>query len=76
MRVPVNKYQLERVCRMYKTNADAARALGIASGSITRLCKQYGLETPTAKNKNKAMKDRKKYHEKLYHLSTNRPDFE
>ena len=38
--------QLERAARMYKTNVEAAAALGIARGSFGRLCRQHGIETP------------------------------
>ena len=47
----VTKKQLERVCRMYKTSSDAARALGISNTSISRLCKRLDVETPSRRKK-------------------------
>jgi hypothetical protein len=38
--------QIERVARLYKRNADAAAALGIATRSFARLCRELGIETP------------------------------
>ncbi|MFC1525774.1 hypothetical protein ACFL6X_03065 [Candidatus Latescibacterota bacterium] len=38
--------QLERVARIYKSNADASRALGITTQAFGRLCRQHGIETP------------------------------
>ena len=33
-------------------NADACSALGIAGGTFGRLCRQYGIETPFARQRN------------------------
>lgn len=71
--------RLERICRMYKSNSDAARALGVAPGSITKMCKRLGIETPSSRHKNepgKTLRNRKRYREGLYHSSDNRPDFD
>ena len=38
--------RLARVARIYKTNKDAYRALGISPAVFTRLCREYGIETP------------------------------
>ena len=38
--------QLERVARVYKSNTDASRALGITQQAFSRLCRQHGIETP------------------------------
>ena len=35
-----------RAARLYRANADAARALGIAAGTFTRWCRELGIETP------------------------------
>ena len=43
---------LERAARVYNSNADASRALGIAGGTFGRLCRQYGIETPFARQRN------------------------
>ena len=40
---------VERVARMYASNEEAARALGIVMRSFSRLCRRYGLETPYAR---------------------------
>lgn len=38
--------QVERAARLYKRNAEAAAALGIAPRSFARLCRELGIETP------------------------------
>ena len=40
---------IERAARVYKTNSEASKALGIATGSFARLCRKYGIETPYAR---------------------------
>ena len=40
---------IERAARVYKSNSEASKALGIASGSFARLCRKYGIETPYAR---------------------------
>ena len=45
----VPQEEAERTARTYKTNVDASRALGVTSGSFTRLCREYGIETPYAR---------------------------
>jgi hypothetical protein len=42
----VNRDRLMRVARIYKTNKDAYRALGISPGVFTRLCREHDIETP------------------------------
>lgn len=37
---------LERACRLYATNALAAKALGIGSAALKRECKKRGILTP------------------------------
>ncbi|MFP6590777.1 MAG: hypothetical protein VCE12_09675 [Candidatus Latescibacterota bacterium] len=49
-KVPVE--WIERAARVYNSNADACRALGIARGTFGRLCRQYGIETPFARQRN------------------------
>jgi len=49
-----SKYTPERVtraARIYATNKDAGTALGITSGSFSRLCKRYDIVTPDAQRK-------------------------
>jgi hypothetical protein len=38
----IAKEALERVARMYRTNRDAAMALGITMRSFRRLCRKFG----------------------------------
>ena len=38
--------QIERVSRIYKSNQDASRALGITIRSFSRLCRKYHVESP------------------------------
>ncbi|MBT4101326.1 MAG: hypothetical protein HOM68_24345 [Gemmatimonadetes bacterium] len=47
----VPRDQIERVARIYHSNLDAARALGIAQRSFSRLCKRYEVETPYARKR-------------------------
>ncbi len=44
---------IERAARVYASNQDASRALGIAGGTFGRLCRQYGIETPFARSRRK-----------------------
>ncbi len=43
--------QVERVARIYKSNQDAGRALGVDMRSFGRICKRYGIETPFARRR-------------------------
>lgn len=43
--------QLERTARMYRTNKDAADALGVSTHSYTRACKGHGITTPNDKRR-------------------------
>ena len=45
----IAKERIERVARIYASNQDASQALGIAAGTFSRLCRQYGIETPYAR---------------------------
>ena len=56
-KVPVE--WIERAARMYNSNADASKALGIAGGTFGRLCRQYGIETPFARQRNARTRARK-----------------
>jgi hypothetical protein len=47
----VEKIARERAARLYASNQDASRALGIAAGTFGRLCRQYGIETPHARRR-------------------------
>lgn len=45
----ISRERVERVARMYASNVDAGRALGIAPGSFGRIARRYGIETPQAR---------------------------
>lgn len=42
----IERERIERAARIYKSNQDAGRALGIRPGSFGRLCRKYGIDTP------------------------------
>lgn len=43
--------RIERAARIYASNDEASRALGIAPGSFSRLCRRYQIETPYARKR-------------------------
>ena len=43
--------RIERAARIYASNQEASRALGIAPGSFSRLCRLYNIETPYARKR-------------------------
>ena len=45
------KEMIVRVARMYKSNQDASKALGITLRSFGRLCRRFEVETPYAKRR-------------------------
>ena len=45
-----SRERIERVARVYASNKEASQALGIAPGSFGRLCREYNIETPYARN--------------------------
>jgi hypothetical protein len=47
-----SRQAVERVARIYKKNQDASQALGITLRSFSRLCHEYGIETPYARKLN------------------------
>ena len=47
----VSTAELARVARVYRTNKDAAMALGITSAAFGRACKREGIETPYARGR-------------------------
>ncbi len=47
----INKERIERVARIYASNSDASRALGIAMRSFSRICKRFEVETPYARTR-------------------------
>lgn len=42
----IAKERIERVARIYKSNRDASRALGMAPESFARACRRYRIDTP------------------------------
>ncbi len=47
----ITRERVERVARIYATNQDAGKALGIAMRSFGRLCRKWGIETPYARRR-------------------------
>ena len=47
--IKVSRAELEWAARVYRTNKDAAAALGITAPSFARACKREGIETPHGK---------------------------
>jgi len=45
-KIRVTRTQVERAARMYRTNRDATRALGIGNNTFYKLCKEYNIEMP------------------------------
>ncbi|MBT3344700.1 MAG: hypothetical protein HN712_28045 [Gemmatimonadetes bacterium] len=43
------KADIERAARMYHQATDASRALGITPRSFSRLCRKFGIETPSSR---------------------------
>ena len=46
-RLQITDDVLERMARLYASDADAARALGIARTSFSRLCRRRGIASAT-----------------------------
>lgn len=42
----IAKERIERVARIYKSNREASRALGMAPESFARACRHYRIDTP------------------------------
>lgn len=47
----IDPERIARVARIYGSNQEASRALGIAPGSFSRLCRLYDIETPYARQR-------------------------
>jgi hypothetical protein len=47
----ISRDRIEKVARIYASNIDASRALGIAMRSFSRLCRRYEVETPHARRR-------------------------
>lgn len=50
--------RIARAARIYATNQEASQALGIAPGSFSRLCRNYGIETPHARKTRRRQESR------------------
>jgi hypothetical protein len=42
---------IERIARMYKSNQEAAAAMGLSTGHFVRLCRRFGIPTPHARRR-------------------------
>lgn len=51
----LDRERIDRAARIYASNRDASRALGIAPSSFSRLCRRYGIETPQARRRGKGL---------------------
>ena len=49
--VKTTRDRVERAARIYPSNKEASAALGIAAGSFSRLCREYGIETPHSRHR-------------------------
>ena len=47
----ISRQQIERAARLYRSNLDASRALGITLQAFGRICRRYGIETPYARRR-------------------------
>ena len=47
----IERERVERVARLYGSNQEASRALGVVTRSFARLCQKYGIETPHARRR-------------------------
>ncbi len=47
----VTRAELERAARLYRTNQDAYRALGIRDKAFHELCRMHKVETPAQRKK-------------------------
>jgi len=57
----ISREQIERVARIYKSNQDASRALGITIRSFSRLCRKYEVESPYARKRRDLQELRKRH---------------
>lgn len=59
----ITREQVERVARIYNSNEDAGRALGIQMRSFSRLCRTYQIETPYARRRRRRQNARPSFRE-------------
>lgn len=43
---PISRERIERAARIYASNKEASRALGVTPWTFGRLCRNYGVESP------------------------------
>ena len=48
----ISRDSVERCARMYRSSADAARAMGISVDSFGKLCREYGIKPPHVRRAN------------------------
>ena len=44
--IKLDKSQVERAARLYRTSVDAGRALGVGSTSFIRACRRWDIDIP------------------------------
>ena len=54
---------IERAARVYASNQEASKALGIAGGTFGRLCRLYDIETPFARQRRRRQQARSRSRE-------------
>lgn len=57
----IGREQVERAARVYASNKDACRALGIALHTFGRLCRRYDVESPYARRRRRLDECRQDY---------------
>ena len=55
-RTGIDRERIELVARLYATNQAACQVLDIALQSFSRLCRNYGIETPYARRRRQRQK--------------------
>ena len=55
----IGRERIERVARIYASNQDASKALGINMRSFGRICRQYDIETPYARRQRRLQECKK-----------------
>lgn len=55
--VYLDKERLDRAAGIYKTNRDAAIAIGITPGAFGRACRRFGIPTPQERQKKRRDRD-------------------
>ena len=50
---PLTRDRIERAARIYRSNREAAQALGCNPNSFGRACRKYGIKTPKERRNSK-----------------------